>query len=714
MHPPHTAVYSAAANENLFGISEEVSAALKEALTAIYRYPDPHAEPLRQAISQRLHVSPDEVVVGSGSAELISLLIRALCKPYPEASILSLEPTYPLYRYEAEGLGIVFDTAPLTSSYDFDIYAILSKITASTRLVFLSNPNNPTGAHLTQLQVEQLVREVPDHVVLVLDEAYIEFVDASDYGSGLPYIQERKNLAVLRTFSKAYGLASMRVGYLVANNALLSKVMQVKQPYNVNHLAQVAGLAALNDTNHLNYTLSETAAGKVHLQEILNNLGVHWWPSQGNFLYVDAGIPAAPIVAQLQERGVHLRSSSSKFGVRVTVGPKAHQDYLHEQLKNILSPEKIWADTVLAQILKTGTQLANSDESAATKELTSLSQLANGDGTAAERIALAFVHAFTTCLGTNGHAHAGNLYSSTYGVTDMISAFNVLMKSTPLVTFGHCLANIAIADAVAGASEIHVLDLGIGSGLQWLHLMDMLADRNAGDIKLRITGIDIPAAGEEPAVRLRLTGEQLQDYADNKGLNFTYTGIAQKLEDINLQELPFSPTETLVVNSAFTLHHLPDQLVLEQDYRDRILQQIKALAPALLTITEPDSEHNRLSFMPRLRESLRHYYTVFDVLDTLLPPSLPERKVIEQEFFGREIINVISCEGVNRVERHERNEAWLQRMVRNGFKAADTQISPESLVQALNLHENFSLENNGAGYTLCWKNTPVVATTFWK
>ncbi|WP_439881799.1 aminotransferase class I/II-fold pyridoxal phosphate-dependent enzyme [Pontibacter sp. MBLB2868] len=714
MKTTSTATYSAAANENLFGISEKVTQAIQEALQFINSYPNPHAAPLRLAISQQLSISQDEVVIGSGSAELISLLIRAICKSNQPNAILSTEPTYPLYKHEAEALGVKYNTAPLNSGYEFDIEALLRQVDASTRLLFISNPNNPTGTYLTQAQIEQLVKETPAHVVLALDEAYVEFADAPDYGSGLPYLYQRENLVLLRTFSKAYGLASMRVGYMVAQQPLLGRIMQVKQPYNVNHLAQVSALAALDDTAHLTYTLDQTAAGKLHLQDILDKLGVQWWPSQGNFLYTDAGIPVLPVAEQLQEQGIQIRSNSdSNFGARITVGPKVHQQHLYEQLKNILAPENIWADNVLAEILRTGYQIAAAEQEAPTPAVAALAQLANGDGNAAERIALAYLRAFSAHLSEHGHAHTGNLYNSTYGVTDMISAFNVLMKSTPLVTFGHHLANLAIADSVAGTTEVHILDLGIGSGLQWLHLMELLASRANGTVSLKITGVDIPAVGDDPAIRLRMTGEMLQEAAGKSGISFTYTGIAQKLEEINLLDLTYSASETLVINSAFTLHHLPDQLTTEIDYRDRILRQIKALNPALLTLTEPDSEHNRLNFLPRLRESLRHYYTVFDVLDTLLPPLLPERQVIEQEFFGREIINVISCEGINRVERHERNEAWQQRMIRNGFTPAVSKISPENLAQALDLHENFTLKENGAGYTLCWKNTPVVAATLW-
>ncbi|RIJ34032.1 histidinol-phosphate transaminase [Pontibacter oryzae] len=706
--------YNGSTNENLFGISAKVADALQHAITFTHTYPNPDASALSSAIAARLAVNPSQVAIGSGSAELISLLVRAICKPHPDSNIVSVMPTYPLYRLEAEALGVHYKTAPLNSKHELEIECLLQQIDEKTRIIFLANPNNPTGNYLTQPQLERLLQEVPPQVLLVLDEAYVEYTTAPDFTDGMAYLSQYPNLVVLRTFSKAYGLAALRVGYLVAQEQLVQKILTVKLPYNVNQFAQMAALAALEDQEHLNHTVSETLISKAHLQQLLDACGVQWWPSEGNFLYVDAGVPAAGVVAGLAQYGIRVREMDSKFHFRITVGTHENQQHLHEKLNDILAPAQIWPDKALAQILETGYQLPNiEDVFQGLAAVADLAETANSIGTAAERIALAFARAFSACLGPEGNEHAGNLYSSTYGETDMISAFNVLVKSTPLVTFGHLFGNLAIAKATEQSNDIHILDLGIGSGLQWLHLLDVLAARPGKAPKISITGVDIPASTGTPDARLRQAGCMLQQHAARLGLEFHYSCLAKRLEDVTLQDLYFSPTETLVVNSTFTLHHLPDKLQGEVDYRDKVLQQVKALKPAIVTLTEPDSEHNKLNFLPRLRESLRHYYTVFDALDTLLPRFMPERQVIEQEFFGREIINVISCEGSQRVERHERHEAWRQRLARNGFAPADHLIKPKDIHQALELHPNFSLQPNGAGYTLCWKGTPVVAATAW-
>jgi histidinol-phosphate aminotransferase len=709
-----TAPYQAASNENPFGVSTQVTEALQQAFTRLHNYPEQDAATLRRAIADKLHLRPEQVLVGSGSAELISLLVRTFCQPFQAASVLSAFPSYPLYRMEAQAIGVRFVTAPLDSSYQFDVENLLAKVDESTKLCFISNPNNPTGTYLNQAQLEHLLRAMPPQVMLVIDEAYIEYVSAPDFADALTYLQDRPNLVVLRNFSKAYGLASLRVGYMLAQEAILAKINLVKQPYNVNQLAQVAALAAWQDEEFLTYTLAQTAAGKQHLQDILQQLGVQYWPSQGNFLLTDAGLPASYLYQRLLEQGIQVRQTADAHTLRISIGQKEHQNYLSQVLKTMLEPTALRQHPALAGVLAYAEQIRQtSHEANSGQTLSSLLPLVSDKGSAPERVAFAYAHAFKARNNQDKH-NSGNLYSSQYGMMDMIAAFNVLIRSTPLVTFGHLFSNLTIAGAVSGAGEVHILDLGIGSGLQWLYLLELLANRPEGAPKVCLTGIDIPAPGEAPAQRLQETGERLQQAADGLGLDFRYNYVATKLEDFDLQQLAIAPSEALIVNSAFTLHHIPDQLVAQPDQRDRVLLEIKALRPKVFTLIEPDSEHNKLEFMPRLRESLRHYYTVFEVLDTLLPPDLPERQVIEQEFFGREIINIISSEGSARVERHERNEAWQRRLTRTGFAPYQQQDIAADISNMLQLHEHFSLEPNGAGYTLHWKGTPIVAATAWQ
>lgn len=707
--------YQAATNENLFGSSPQVLAAMQQALSSVHGYPTPDASDLRRALATRLGVRADEIVVGSGSAELISLLVRRFCGHDRDGEMLTFTPSYPLYCHEARALRIPCTEIPLTSGYRIDITALKRQLRPSTRLCFLCNPNNPTGTYLTSTELEQVLDSLPTKVTVVVDEAYIEYVTAPDCADAVALLSRYPNLVVLRTFSKAYGLASVRIGYMIAQRHLIEQVLEVKQPYNVNQLAQVAALAALKDEHFLQMTLQATQVGKSKLEQALHKMGVQFWPSQGNFLLLDAGGYSADDIHNYLLANHILVRRADHHTLRLTIGPDEHQLYLLQMLQELLHPSRVYAtQPLLAQVLDLGYQVQDQPEEAAAGAHDLLNRAA-GQTDAEGRIAQAFARALALRCQQGITKASGNLYASNFGEMDMIAAFNVLVTATPLVTFGHRFANHSILPAIAGKSSVYLLDLGIGSGLQWFHLMDLLAALPGERPSLHLTGIDIPdSSNDDPAYKLRATGARLAAHAERLGLAFSYTYVATRLEDFDLQSLEISPSHTLIVNAALTLHHLADELVAIPDQRDRVLEQIRALRPQLFTLTEPDSEHNRLDFLPRLRESLRHYHTVFDVLDTLLPADMPERRVIEQEFFGREILNVVAFEGSDRVERHERLDAWQHRLTRNGFKPAPVQVTAAQIQEELDLHLQFSLAAHTAGYTLHWKGTNIIAATAWQ
>ncbi|MBX0333286.1 histidinol-phosphate transaminase [Pontibacter sp. HSC-14F20] len=707
--------YQAATNENLFGSSPQVLVALQQALSSVHGYPTPDAADLRHALALKLGVQADEIVVGSGSAELISLLVRRFCGHDREGEVLTFTPSYPLYCQEARALRIPCTEIPLTSSYRIDLQALVRQLRPSTRLCFICNPNNPTGTYLTSAELAQVLDCLPAHVTVVVDEAYIEYVTAPDCADAVAMLSRYPNLVVLRTFSKAYGLASVRIGYMVAQRHLIEQVMEVKQPYNVNQLAQVAALAALKDEQFLHMTLQATQEGKNKLEQALHKMGVQFWPSQGNFLLLDAGGYSADGIHNYLLANHILVRRADHHTLRLTIGPDEHQLYLLHMLQELLHPSRVYAtQPLLAQVLDLGYQVQDQPEEAAT-HLHDLQHKATEQPGAEGRIAQAFARALAMRCQQCNTAASGNLYASNLGEMDMIAAFNVLVTATPLVTFGHRFANHAILSAITGKSSVYLLDLGIGSGLQWFHFMELVAAIPGKRPTLHLTGIDIPDSNNpDPAYKLQATGARLAAHAERLGLDFSYTYVATRLEDFDLQSLEIDPSYTLIVNAALTLHHLADELVAIPDQRDRVLEQIRDLRPELLTLTEPDSEHNRLDFLPRLRESLRHYHTVFDVLDTLLPADMPERRVIEQEFFGREILNVVAFEGADRVERHERLDAWQHRLTRNGFAPAPSQVTASQLQHELDLHPQFSLAAHTAGYTLHWKNTNIIAATAWQ
>lgn len=705
--------YQAGTNENLFGASAQVQAALQQALSQVHAYPQPDAATLRRALASTIGVQAQSVVIGSGSAELISLLVRRFCGTRSGGELLTLTPSYPLYRHEADALGVSCREVPLTSALELDVEALLRQLRPETRLCFLCNPNNPTGTYLRHEQLEHLLAKLPAHVVVAVDEAYIEYATAPDCAKAIELLPQHPNLVVLRTFSKAYGLASLRIGYLAANPALVEQILAIKQPYNVNQLAQVAALAALEDTSFLEQTLVATQTAKAKITDLLRQNGVQTWPSQGNFLYLDAGVPAQDVHDFLLKNHLLTRQVDAHT-IRLTVGPDHHQDYLARMLTELLAPARLYPDKpLMAQVLQLGASHTLGQD--ITTDLEGFVQQAAEITDAEGRTVLAFARALAARNGQD-LTNAGNLYASSPGTVDMIAAFNVLVNATPLVTFGHRFANHAILQAIAGKPAVYLLDLGIGSGLQWLHLFELVAALPGKLPTLHLTGIDIPdTQADNPAEKLAQTGLRLAAHAAALGLAFSYTCVATRLEDFDLSNLEINEDQTVIVNAALALHHLHDGLTAMPDQRDRVLRQVLALRPALFTLTEPDTEHNRLDFLPRLRESLRHYHTVFDVLHTLLPADMPERRIIEQEFFGREIANVVAGEGSARVERHERRAAWQNRLRRLGFEAATTSPAlANTLQQELHLHPDFTLAPHSAGYTLHWRGTNIIAATAWQ
>jgi histidinol-phosphate aminotransferase len=703
-------------NENPLGPSPLGLAAARSAMTQLHRYPDDGATSLKNALVRRHSCGADEIVTGNGSTELIALLTQTFCESDSDDEVLAATPSYPLYQLEAEKRGVKFVAVPLRDDFSFDVGALLAAATERTRLCFISNPNNPTGGYLSRAEFERLARELPEHVILVMDEAYLEFATAVDFPDSLACRDLRRRMVTLRTFSKAYGLAGLRAGYMVAPPDLASEVQQTRQQFSVNALAQVAALAALRDEEHIERTRQVTAEGMAYLTRELDRLGVHCLPSQANFLLLDLGRDARPIYEALQERGVLVRLVESPHHMRVTIGHSRENERFVQSLEEVLAARNIGSrppHPLFSQLLAAGAAINRGDEAEAGALLESVESQASFTGEAHERVACAFARGLRARL-TGDVSGGGNLYLKNINSQDMLSAFQVLVHSTPLVAFGHLSADFAIAAAVERESAVHLIDIGIGGGSQWPALLRMLAERPGGPPRVRLTGIDLPATTEDPERRLREAGALLREQAAEVGVPFEYRAIVTHIEHLDLRRLDLRPGETVAINSAFTLHHLPTGAGATEDLREAVISRIRALDPRIVTLIEPDAEHNALPFLPRLREALGHYTTVFDALDAVLPRTLTERYIIEQEFFGREALNVVAGEGPERVERHERRQRWERRMRRNGFSPIPPAAYASQVRDVLALKEGFSILAEAAALTLAWRAVPLVAASAWR
>lgn len=328
-------VIKLASNENPLGASKKAVEAIKKFASKAHLYPDTDASELREAIAKRFDLKSGNVIVGNGSDEIIELAIKLFLNEGEEAIVPS--PTFSFYANLAKLYGGRIITAPLDKEFNYDANAVLAKTSVSTKLIFVCSPNNPTGGVITE---DALRRILQGRAVVILDEAYAEFADSSLVN----LIREYENLIVLRTFSKAFGLAGLRVGYGIACEKVIEYMLRIKPPFNVNTLAQKAALAALSDRAHLKKSIATVKEGRRFIAENLKKLGIKTYPSQANFLLLnfgDAKKTAKEVAEKLLRKGIITRECGS-FGLndnylRVSIGTKAQNKKFIAELKKLMS-----------------------------------------------------------------------------------------------------------------------------------------------------------------------------------------------------------------------------------------------------------------------------------------------------------------------------------------------------------------------------------------
>jgi histidinol-phosphate aminotransferase len=327
-----------ASNENPFGPSPRAVEAISHALASLHRYPDGSGFYLRRALAERLGIAADAIVLGNGSNDIIELAVRAFLRPGDEA--VMAEQAFVIYQMVVQAAGAVPRPIPL-KRYTHDLEAIARAITPATRLVFLANPNNPTGTIYKRDDWEEFLETVPPRVLVVADDAYADYVEDPDYPDSLAYQRRDRLLLTLRTFSKIYGLAGLRVGYGVGPLEVIEVLNRIRQPFNVNALAQVAALAALDDVEHVARTRANNREGLAFLRAACERLRRPYVPSWANFLLIDVG-DGARVYEALLRSGVIVRPMDV-YGLphhlRVTVGTPAENQRFVDCLATVLETE---------------------------------------------------------------------------------------------------------------------------------------------------------------------------------------------------------------------------------------------------------------------------------------------------------------------------------------------------------------------------------------
>jgi len=326
-----------ASNENPLGPSLKALEAIRAELAELTRYPDGNGFELKRRLAERCGVMPAQVTLGNGSNDILDLVARAYLAPGLNA--VFSEYAFAVYPIATQAVGAVGKVVP-ARDFGHDLPAMLAAIDANTRVVFIANPNNPTGTWFGPAALESFLAQVPENVLVVLDEAYIEYAEGDELPDGLDYLARYPNLLVSRTFSKAYGLASLRVGYGLSSGQVADVLNRVRQPFNVNSLALAAACAALDDADYLAESRRINDAGMLQLEEGFRALGLTWIPSKGNFIAVDFGRDAASINAAMLREGVILRPVGG-YGMptflRVSIGLPAENARCLEALAKVLA-----------------------------------------------------------------------------------------------------------------------------------------------------------------------------------------------------------------------------------------------------------------------------------------------------------------------------------------------------------------------------------------
>lgn len=325
-----------ASNENPLGPSPKAVQAIVEHVKGLHRYPDGSGYYLKTKLSEKFGLPMDQIMLGNGSNELIELMIRTFLRNGEQ--VIQSFPTFLMYEKIVKGAGGEMISVPL-SNFCVDLDAMAAAITPDTKIVIINNPNNPTGTAISKQAMAEFLRRIPEDIIIALDEAYIEFASEKNVTRGISFLSEQPLLFVLRTFSKLYGLAGLRIGYGFASKELVGYMNRVRQPFNANSLAQQAAIAALDDTEFVQRTLNLVREGLAYLYARLDEMGLEYFPTQTNYFLIKVPGGGKEIYQRMLKQGVIVRAMDS-YGleeyIRINVGlPKENERFI-ETLKRVL------------------------------------------------------------------------------------------------------------------------------------------------------------------------------------------------------------------------------------------------------------------------------------------------------------------------------------------------------------------------------------------
>lgn len=323
-----------ASNENPLGPSPRAVEAIKDTAGELNRYPDGSGYYLKRRLSEKLSVSADNIILGNGSNELLDIAVRTFMTPGDEA--VMAHPSFVVYSMAAQAIGAKPVQTPL-KDYRHDLSAMLDAVTEKTRIVFIANPNNPTGTINRKDEFYRFTERLPDGILTVVDEAYYEYVADSNYADSMKHFRDNKDILILRTFSKIYGLAGLRIGYGIAGSSVITEMNKIRAPFNTGTMAQAAALGALDDDEHVRKSRGTNEEGKKYLYGELSNLGFEYVPTEANFIYMPVKDSMA-LYEKLLRDGVIIRPMGPD-AIRVTIGLPHENERFIKALKTVVSEQ---------------------------------------------------------------------------------------------------------------------------------------------------------------------------------------------------------------------------------------------------------------------------------------------------------------------------------------------------------------------------------------
>lgn len=344
-----------------------------------------------------------------------------------------------------------------------------------------------------------------------------------------------------------------------------------------------------------------------------------------------------------------------------------------------------------------------------------LREMVSIQGDPTQRIAAYMVEGLVARIASSGQGLYHALKCKEPPDTDNFSAMQILFEVCPCFKFGFMAANGAISEAFREEQKVHIIDFDIGQGSQYMNLLEIFAKRPGGPPHVRITGVDDPETVKRPIGGLNNIGKRLEQLALSYRVPFQFVAIPEKIGDVELQRLDIRPEEALAVNFAFQLHHMPDESVSTRNPRDRLLRMVKSLNPKVVTVVEQEVNTNTAPFLPRFVEALNYYSAVFESLDTSLPRNSRDRMNVEKHCLARDIVNIVACEGADRIERYELAGKWRARLMMAGFSGYPLSASVNDTVksQLQSYCSSYKLKEEGGALYFGWLDRILIAASAW-